>query len=237
MYKIVICDDSESDAKAVGTYVKDYAKKKRLDFNISEFTSPQALMCEIKENIIGDIYILDVEMPEVDGFEIADEIRTHSQNAVIIFLTSHDEFALSGYKVKALRYIIKLKLEGEIAEALDAAIAEVKNEDEKTVVLRRYNDYYKIPLGDVISVSKVSRRLIIETRLFGELSDIRGLKEFFALLNDERFLFIDKSCFINIDYVSQISGLDVILTTGKSLSVSRRSMQTVKQTLLEHWGM
>ncbi len=236
MYKIIICDDSESDTKATGEAIKDYARKNRLDFRISEFTRPEALLCEIAENTIGDIYILDIEMPDINGFEIADKIRCHSQNAVIIFLTSHDELALNGYKLRALRYILKLNFKNEITEALDAAVAEIKKSEEATVVLRRYNDYYKIPLCDVISVSRASRHLVIKTRLLGELTDTRGLKEFFTTLNDERFLFIDKSCFINIDYVSQINGLDLILTTGQKLPISRRSMQTVKQTLLEHWA-
>lgn len=56
------------------------------------------------------------------------------------------------------------------------------------------------------------------------------------MLSDNRFLFVDRSCFVNIDYISQIKGYSLKLTDGQILPISRRSLQNVKQTLLEQWG-
>lgn len=236
MFNVFICDDSEYDIEQVKNALGVYSKKKHIDFNINEFSNPEMLLYEIEDGKIADIFILDVEMPNMDGFELADRIRKYTETSIIIFLTSHDEMASMGYKSKALRYVIKFNLERDIEEALDSAVSEISNIDDKTITLHRYNDYWRIPYSDIICITRISRQLVITTRLLGEITDNRGIKEFFDILGDNRFLFIDRSCFVNIDYISQINGYSLKLKDGQILPISRRSLQNVKQTLLEQWG-
>ncbi len=236
MFNVSVCDDSQFDIEKIKNCLSEFSKKEHIDFNISEFSNPEMLMYEVEDGKIADIFILDVEMPNMNGFDLADKIREHTETSVIIFLTSHDEMASMGYKSKALRYVIKLNLERDIEEALESAVAEISSADDKTITLHRYNDYWRIPYKDIICVSRISRQLVITTRLLGEITDNRGIKEFFDTLEDNRFLFIDRSCFVNIDYISRINGFSLKLKDGQVLPISRRSLKNVKQTLLEQWG-
>lgn len=236
MFNVSICDDSKYDIDKIENALGMFSKRKHVELSISEFSNPEMLMYEIEDGKIADIFILDVEMPNMDGFELADKIREHTETSIIIFLTSHDEMASMGYKSKALRYVIKLNLERDIEEALDSAIAEISNVNDKTITLHHYNDYWRIAYKDIICVTRISRQLVITTRLLGDITDNRGIKEFFDMLSDNRFLFVDRSCFVNIDYISQIKGYSLKLTDGQILPISRRSLQNVKQTLLEQWG-
>lgn len=236
MFNVSICDDSKYDIDKIKNALGMFSKRKHVELSISEFSNPEMLMYEIENGKIADIFILDVEMPNMDGFELADKIREHTETSIIIFLTSHDEMASMGYKSKALRYVIKLNLERDIEEALDSAIAEISNVNDKTITLHHYNDYWRIAYKDIICVTRISRQLVITTRLLGDITDNRGIKEFFDMLSDNRFLFVDRSCFVNIDYISQIKGYSLKLTDGQILPISRRSLQNVKQTLLEQWG-
>lgn len=236
MFNVSICDDSKYDIDKIKNALGMFSKRKHVELSISEFSNPEMLMYEIEDGKIADIFILDVEMPNMDGFELADKIREHTETSIIIFLTSHDEMASMGYKSKALRYVIKLNLERDIEEALDSAIAEISNVNDKTITLHHYNDYWRIAYKDIICVTRISRQLVITTRLLGDITDNRGIKEFFDMLSDNRFLFVDRSCFVNIDYISQLKGYSLKLTDGQILPISRRSLQNVKQTLLEQWG-
>ena len=237
MLHISVCDDSEHDIKLISDELEKYALKKHIQFAISTYSKPEALIYELEDNKIADIFILDVSMPGKDGFELADEIRKHSSTAVILFLTSHEDMAARGYKSKALRYIIKMNLSRDIEEAMDCAVAEISEMGESTIMLRRYNDYWRIPYSDIISVNRISRQLVITTNSHGELTDNRGINEFFEILNNSRFLFIDRSCFVNIDYISQISGYSLKLTNGQVLPISRRLLQNVKQTIMKQWSV
>ena len=237
MINIVICDDIKTDIEKIEKEIKHYAEQTRLELNVTSFSKPEALLYELQDNRIADIFILDVSMPEIDGFELAEKIRAYTQTAVIIFLTSMEDKARYGYKTNALRYIIKMNFERDITEALDCAVKEVSKADEKTVVLHRYNDIWRVEYKDIISVTRVARQLVVLTKSFGEITDNRGIKEFFEALGDSRFMFIDRSCFVNIDYISQISGYNLKLTNGQVLPISRRSLKRVKQTIIEKWGL
>lgn len=175
-------------------------------------------------------------MPGMDGFSLAEKLRSYTADAVIIFLTSHEDQAIHGYKAKALRYIIKLNLHRDIVEALDRAVEEVHAADDRTVLLHRYNEHRRIAHKDILYVNRVARQLKIVTATQGEITDTRGIAEFYALLQDSRFLFIDRSCFVNIDYIAQISGQELYLTNGQTLPISRRSLQAVKSAVIERWG-
>ncbi len=237
MINVNICDDNEYDIRQILNELEKYSAKKRQEFNISTFTKPESLIYELDDGKIADIFILDVSMPGQDGFQLADEIRKYTTTSIIIFLTSHEDMAVKGYKSKALRYIIKMNLQSEIEEAIDMAIAELSKIDDNAVLLRRYNDYYRVPFSEIISVTRISRRLVITTSSHGEITDNRAISEFYGLLNDKRFLFIDRSCFVNVDYITQITGSDLKLKNGQILAISRRQLQNVKQTILELWTL
>lgn len=237
MLNVAVCDDSEYDIKAVKDEIAGYMAKNHINLNVEYFLKPELLLYELEDGRMYDIFILDVSMPGKDGFQLADEIRKYTETSVIIFLTSHEEQALCGYKAKALRYLIKLNLKNDFEEAMDSAVKEMSKNDTAAITLHHYNDFWRIPYKDIISVTRVSRQLVISTVSHGELTDNRGISDFFNSLDDDRFMFIDRSCFVNIDYISQIVGFDLILKNGKSLPISRRSLQNVKQTIMKHWSI
>lgn len=236
MININICDDSERDLALLKSEIEKYEAKRDIRFNLTAYSNPGHLLYELEENNIADIYILDVSMPEKTGFELADEIRKISEKAVIIFLTSMETEAARGYKAKALRYILKVNIARDLEEALDSAVEEVSKGDGKVVTLHRYTDYWRIPYSDIICVTRQSRQLVIATKAHGEVTDYRGITELFNHLDDSRFLFIDRGCFVNIDYIFQLSSCELKMKDGRVLQVSRRCLQRVKQFLLEQWG-
>ena len=237
MINIAICDDNQYDIDLIKDELNKYALRKHLQLHISAFLKPELLLYELEDGKVADVFILDVSMPNINGFQLADDIRKYTSTSVIMFLTSHEDQATNGYKSKALRYIIKLNLERDIEEAMDSAVSEIKEVEQNVITLHKYSDYWRIPYDEIISVSRISRQLVISTKNHGELTDNRGSMEFYKTLDDNRFLFIDRSCFVNIDYISQIIGYNLKLKNGNVLPISRRSLQNVKQTLLEQWGL
>lgn len=237
MIRITVCDDSESDIALIRKEIERYGAKNHLSFSLQCFCKPEFLLYELRDGKLSDLYILDVSMPGMDGFELAGRIREYSTTCGIIFLTSHEEQAADGYRARALRFVIKLNMERDLPEALDCAVKEILQSDSSVLTLRRYNDYWRIPYNEIICVNRITRQLIITTESFGDITDSRGIKQFFDELNDRRFIFIDRSCFVNIDYISQISGYTLKLKNGVILPISRRSLQDVKQILLEQWGL
>ena len=237
MIQILICDDSKHDLEIIEQHIVRYGQKEHIDFDIRKFNKPEAVLYELQDGCVPQIFILDVEMPGMDGFELAKRIRKITSTSILLFLTSHENLAIHGYQVNAFRYISKLKMKSGIEEALCASIKELQVLDKKCITLKHYSDIFLIPYKEIIFVMRVARVLKVKTVFNGELSDYRGINELYESLGDSRFLFIDRSCFVNIDYINSLSGYDLILKNGEILSVRRRSLQAVKKALLEYWAL
>lgn len=236
MYHVAICDDESIFIDKISGLLQQYAKRKKLIFQLNTFADPSALRDEIADGSIYDIYLLDVEMPGLDGFSLAKQIKDSQPLAPILFLTSHIEMSREGYKVDALRYVSKLSLEQELTEALDAALTEVNKTEKSYLTVTYYHDIVRIPYDEIIYVQRVMRYLEIHTSRQGIVNTGRGIKEIFEKIGDERFVFINRSCFVNLDHVQQLSESFIKVDTDENLPISRKMLPGVKSTILQVWG-
>ncbi|MCM1227603.1 MAG: response regulator [Clostridium sp.] len=103
--RIAIVDDEKnflSNLKNI--IIESYPEPDKL--NISEFGCGEEFIKDFKKSMY-DVIILDIEMKELNGLETAEKIRSADNSVIIVFLTSHQEFALQGYEVNAFRYMLK----------------------------------------------------------------------------------------------------------------------------------
>ncbi|WP_322203625.1 LytR/AlgR family response regulator transcription factor [Acutalibacter intestini] len=236
MYHVAICDDEVVFIDKISELLQKYAKKKKFNFQLHTFSDPSALQDEIIDGSVYDIYFLDVEMPGLDGFSLAKQIKTSHPLVPILFLTSHIEMSREGYKVDALRYVSKLSLNEELIEALDAALAEAEKAEKNFLTVTYYHDIVRIPYDEILYVQRVMRYLEIHTSRQGIVNTGRGIKEIFKKIGDERFVFISRSCFVNLDHVQQLSQAFIEMDTDESLPISRKMLPGVKSTILQVWG-
>lgn len=235
MLKLAICDD---DSNFIAS-LKPFWKRNRTRFpllEIATFTSSRLLLDEIQDGQYFDIFLLDIEMPNMTGLELAKEVRKSFPRAPIIFLTSHLQYSREGYHVSALRYVSKLQIEKELPEALSAAVSLVSSGDMKYVSLSYYSSVTRVPYNEIIYVHRVNRALEIVTAKHGILRSGDGIKDFLLQLDDPRFVLIERSFFVNLDFVTQISDSELYLKNGERLPISRRHLRPVRETILNLWG-
>lgn len=89
MIKVVIIDDNAEFLKEVYEIVKSYFEQCRIPVMIKTYNSSQLLLYDLNEKIIYDIYFLDIEMPGINGLQLASDIRKEDEKAIIIFITSY----------------------------------------------------------------------------------------------------------------------------------------------------
>lgn len=174
-------------------------------------------------------------MPKVDGFQLADKIRNKLPAAIIVFLTSHSELAPDGYKFRALRYVSKLVLSQKLPEALEVVQKEFSALESGYLVVPHYTDALRIPYNEILYVQHILRSSQIYTLRQGVIKDNRGLKTIYSVIGDKRFIYIDRSTFVNIDFIRELKGNEIILRTGESLAISRPMLANVKETIVRMW--
>lgn len=232
MIKICLCDDDRKLLQEVGQCIQDHMLKVNVSAAVTTYSNPVGLANSVADGERYDLYILDVEMPEMSGFETAQQVREYQPNAGIIFLTAHLEHAHEGYKVDALRYVSKLKLEEEFPEALTKAIKYLEHTDKKSLHVQHYNNVTRILLQDIIYVCKAHRSVHIVTVSQGTIIDNRGIKDIFETLDDPRFIFTDRSYFVNLDYAQQMDKYCIHMKGGAVLPISRPMLPKVKEAII-----
>lgn len=236
MIKIAIADDSEEFLQDVKNLVKAQMEKVSCSFQVKAYLKPYNLLSSLADGDRFDIYILDVEMPEISGIEVAKVIREFQPVTAIIFLTSYLEYAAEGYTVNALRYVLKERMADTLPEAMETALKALADADKNCLLVSFYSNVTRVPYKDIIYVRKNYRSLQIVTAAQGTLSDNRGIKELFDKINDPRFAFTERGCFINLDFARAIDGSWMVMKNGERLPISRPMMPKVKETILRLWS-
>ena len=238
MLRIALCDDDFNFIQELHQKIMQWYQESDNGGNISvsEFSDSNYLARTISSGSGFDVLFVDIEMPQMNGLELAEHIRTHLPMSMIIFLTSHSEFSMEGYKFGALRYIPKLDMARQLPEALAAVQAEFTKLESRFLTVRRYSDIMRVPYQEIVYVRHVLRTSQITTLNLGIIKDGRGLKEIHEQLGDERFIYIDRSTFVNLDHIRQIKGSEIILRNSEHLPISRQMLTNVKSTINRLWG-
>ena len=237
MIRIALCDDNKEDMLQLHQKIIEWYREnsKNQSVSITEYSDSVYLSSVIDAGDSHDVFFLDVEMPKVDGFQLADKIRNKLPAAIIVFLTSHSELAPDGYKFRALRYVSKLVLSQKLPEALEVVQKEFSALESGYLVVPHYTDALRIPYNEILYVQHILRSSQIYTLRQGVIKDNRGLKTIYSVIGDKRFIYIDRSTFVNIDFIRELKGNEIILRTGESLAISRSMLANVKETIVSMW--
>ena len=105
MIQIAICDDSEVTLQHLNQSVSTILKSNQEAAAITLYSSSESLSYDIEEGHFFDLILTDIEMPHMNGMELAATIRTYLSGALIIFITAYTKYALDAFELSAFRYI------------------------------------------------------------------------------------------------------------------------------------
>ena len=215
--QIVICDDDP----AVLASLSDFINQTYRDTNmlIETYSSGETLLAAMDTRPQRhDLLLLDIEMAGLDGIQAAKLLRERLPDLYIVFITSHSEFALTGYEVSAFRFLAKPIQNEKLMEAISAVKAELVKQ--KTIPIESGGVEAALRIKDIVYIEAQDKsvRLVQRRQSF---CDRNGIEFYAQLLSAEDFYRIHRSYLINLGYVTFIRGGDVRMANGDLLPVSR----------------
>ena len=238
MLNVIIYEDKENFMKKNIDAINKSLVSSDIDYRIHKFYKYSSELNDmIKDKNSKKIYILDVEMDEVTGLEIASRIREDDYDSIIIFATAYDKYHNDVFysRFMVLDFICKYNgYEERLIDDLKTAIKILYKE--KTVVFSYNHVVYRIPYNHICYIEKepLIKRCIIHTfnNSFYIVKPINWLDK---NLN-ANFLKIHQSCIINLDNVKEIDRSSNIITFKNGdktcLLASRK-----KKELMEYVGV
>lgn len=215
--RIAICDD---DAEVLAS-LSDFINKTYHDIDLltERYSSGESLMRAIeKQGISYHLLFLDIEMGGIDGIQVAKKAHTLLPDMYIVFITSHDEFAISGYEVSAFRFLTKPVQTAKLMEAVSAVKKELLNQ--KTIHIESKDTEAVLKVKDILYIEAQDKnvKIISREQLYHDRNRIDFYTQLFA---SDDFYRIHRSYLINLRYIKFIDRLDILMVNGDSLPISR----------------
>lgn len=223
--RIAVCDDEEL-FRIEFKNVLDKALV-NVDYDIDTFSGGSSLYeAFLKEPF--DLVFLDIEMPGIDGITLAKRLRAISENVHIVFLTSHIEYALEGYEVNALRYLVKPVDMNKLNEVLK--YVQDKKNNSRQIMIREDGEDIVIDISDIIYMESMDKnvRIVTSKREYVTRYNISDYEE---ELKNSGFLRIHRGYLISLSKVKKIVKNDVVMDGDISLPVSRSNLKALKDAL------
>lgn len=230
MYRIAICDDDEAQGRAVSAMISKWSSLSGHACRVSFFPSGEAFLFEYEEDKAWDILLLDIEMKEISGIELAKRIRREDKRMEIIFLTSHFEFIGEGYEVDALHYLVKPIPEEKLIAVLSKAADRLSVEPPSIVILCD-GETIKLYETDIVYVESFLHYISIHTKE-REYKIKESISAFAGKLSAD-FYRIHRSYLVSLKYVRKISRAFVAMEGGKELPLARGKYDDINRAFIE----
>ena len=229
-YRIAICDDEQNQIEYITSIVASWSAHEGHGCEIRTFASAEAFLFEYEEDKAYDILLLDVEMKNINGIELAKRIRKDNNRAEIIFITSHFEFVGEGYEVDALHYLIKpISLE-KLTQVLTKA-AEKLSVEPPSVVISCEGETVKLYESDILYVESFLHYIVIHTK-DNEYKIKENISVFENKVSDV-FYRIHRSYLVSLKYITRISRTSVNIGNTE-LPLSRGKYDNINRAFIEH---
>lgn len=229
---IAVVDDEAIQIQTMKSLIVHAARQLNIAVNVDQFSSGEAFLFELEDYPTLDIVFLDIEMKQVDGLDVAKKIRETDQNLTIVFATAYAEYAVQGYDVQALDYLLKPIEVEQVARVLKRHL-DKKPHLRESLTVESKGEFIKIYMEDILYIEVNKRECDIHIR--NQIITVnQTLRELMEQLNDA-FIQTHRSYLVNVAHINRLLNKDVELTNGESVPVSRRLAKEVQEKFVAYY--
>ena len=230
MLRIAIVEDSQLDACQLETLAQQYAKEYGTELEVKRFFTGMEIAEQYKP--VWDIIFLDIDMPQLDGMSAAEHIRSQDPEVILIFVTNMAQYAIRGYEVDALAFLLKPVSYGAFHMKMRKAQRILASRSTQSVLLMVEGKTVKLDAADVYYVEVQDHQLIYHTRngeyrMFGSLRSVE--KQF-----SQGFARCNQCYLINLRHVDGVQE-DGVQVGADTLKISRARKKEFMQNLSDYY--
>lgn len=235
MLHIAICDDDTRVVSQVETLTSHFFRTHCVDTKIQSYQCSENLMYDLQDGIYYDLLLLDIEMPGIDGMELAKNIHDTMPTARIIFITSHLEYAITAYEFSVFRYIPKTVIDDKLPPALEDYYKLYRLERNEFYTVEIKNHVEQLPYREILYILKDGKYAVFHLTGGKTQSVRKTLAQVFEEMSKEYFCFADRGCIVNLANVVGIDDTGIFFPDDQRITISKANISDFKTTMLRFW--
>ena len=217
--RIAIVEDDPSCRAQLAEYIQRYGQERGQSFDVEAFPDGNQIVAQ--DTARFDIILLDIELPGMNGMEVAEQLRARDTDVVLVFVTNMAQYAIRGYAVGALDFVLKPINYYTFSVRFERAIHRALQREGGQVLLTLPDGVVRLNTRDIYYVEVQNRQLHYHTAR-GEYV-LRGtLQQAEQELSRFHFVRCSHWCLVNLRHVTEVHR-DTVTVAGKELDISRRN--------------
>ncbi|MCI8564875.1 MAG: response regulator transcription factor [Lachnospiraceae bacterium] len=226
MLRIAIVDDEQSERERLKRFVERYFRERGEDVCLSLYDDGAALLQAASEAL--DLLFLDIRMEQVDGLSAARQIRMADEEVQIVFITNMAQYAIDGYSVSALDFLVKPIDEERTARVLEKAEKRLGSRNPEMISVRNSEGFFVVDAKDILYIETDGRHLLLHTAAAGMRchETLQSMEEKLP----GHFFRCHNAFLVNLWKVEHVKGGDIV-AGGRKVPLSKHRRREFMQAM------
>lgn len=231
--RIAIVEDDAATRKQLADYIGQYAAETDLCIEICTFTDGEELLVHPLEKV--DLVLLDIQMAHLGGMEAAQRLRQLSCDVPVIFVTSLAQYAVQGYQVDAIDFLVKPVSYPVLKNALNHYKKRCVRQTPQYLTLRGREGVLRLPSQELVYAEVFKHQVLIHRRNGKDFSYSGTLTALEKELPQGEFFRCHSAYLVNLAYVERTIA-DAVVAAGCTLPLSKHRRKEFLTALAAYWG-
>ena len=229
---IAIIEDEQGAADLLTEHLRSFEKNEKVQFSITHFGSAITFLTNYRA--VFDIVFMDIELPDLSGMDAAVKLREIDSSVILIFVTNLAQFAVKGYEVDALDFVVKPVSYYVLSLKLRRAIERLGRRGDAELKITVDDAIVRVKISDVKYIEVQGHKLVYHTA-GGDLKTYGSLKKTEELLADANFERCNACYLVNLKYVTAIKGYTLFIGS-EELQISHAKRKDFVRTVNDYMG-
>lgn len=229
----VVEDDPHSIDRLLG-HLDRFQRVSGERFHVGAFADGADVLVDYRPD--WDVLFLDIRMAHVDGMTAARRIREIDSEVIIVFVTSSPHYAVSGYEVDALSYLLKPLTYASFEQEMRRVLVRLRQRRRREVLFTAVDGVrHRLAVDDIRYIESTGHRVMVRT-LDDDYAVVSTLRAMETELADDGFIRCHSGLLVNLRHVTGVEGSDCRIRGGTRLPISRPRKREFLAALAAHIG-
>ena len=231
MIRVAIVEDDPKVADEMSSFFRRYATETDIEFQISKFSNAVNFLSDYQVGF--DIICMDIEMPHMNGMEAARKLREIDSQVVLIFVTNLAQYAIDGYEVDAMSYILKPTKYSTCRFMIKKAVERCRKKENCKIEITKNGTLFCLPVSAVYYVEISDHSILYHTNQ-GNYKGYGTMKKVEDAVPPGQFFRCNSCYLVNLEHVKKIEGNNVWVG-DEVIQVSRPRKKGFLEALHEYY--